>query len=1058
MNKKSHQRCKNLNLHLNKLFISLISTVIFLIIGTLSVSAANYPVKGTVIDEKTNTSLIGVSVLVEGTSIGTVTDIDGNFSISAPSENSTLVFSYVGYTSQKVKLNGQSNIKILLSENLKNLDEVIVVGYGTQKKSVVTGAISTVNSKDLDDQVTPSLADALKGRTSGVQISSNSGQPGASSSVSIRGITSMNQYAPLYVVDGVPVNTLDYLDQSDIASIEVLKDAASAAIYGTKGAAGVVLVTTKRGEAGSFKVNVNAYYGTQAPERTLSLTNATQYATLRNESMIAAGSAPKFADPTTFGTGTDWQSAIFNNDAKIQNYQVSMSGGNEKSTFYTSFGYFSQDGIVASSISKFSRLTARFNSDTKMNKWLSFGNKLTFSHLNSRGITENGYFGDILSSAIHLDPTTPLVVTDPTVLTQTRYANNLNYLVKDPNGNPYGISDVVGQEMTNPLARMAIQQGNYNWADKILGSLFMEIEPVKNLKIRSTIGGELSFWGYESFNPTYYLNATNINEGLNSFTRTYNRVLNYTWTNTINYSHSFGLHNFTGLLGTEANIQNDLKGTGVTYQGIPATSFSTASMNYSIPTANISGWGYENQPYMLSSVFGRLTYDYDGKYMFTGIIRRDGSTHFGSANVYGYFPSASVGWLVSKEGFWKENNVVDMLKVRAGYGVNGNDNLGNFYYTSVIVPTGGYVYGNNVAHSGYAPQTIPNPNLQWERTTQTNIGVDAVLFKNLTATLEVYNKTTTGMLMQPKIPALVGATSAPWANVGSMYNNGIELDLGYHFNISGLRVDLKGNASYVENKVTSIGTTDFLTMANMQASSYEVSRIVVGQPVGVFYGFQTDGIFQTQGDINNYKNKSGALIQPKAAPGDFKWKDINGDGVIDDKDRTYLGNPTPNFTYGFNVNLAYKDFDISVFGQGVSGNKIFQELRRLDVPTSNYQTSALARWTGPSTLNSYPRLIDTDPNGNFTKPSNFYLQDGAYFRIKNLQLGYNVPKKYLKAIQFDKARIYVAGTNLFTLTKYTGFDPEIGGSTRAGNTYAYGIDRGVYPQARSFMLGLDVTF
>jgi len=1021
--------------------------LIVLVSETKDNENAQRNVTGTVIDQN-GEPIIGASILDRNTKIGTITDVNGNFTLKV-SDQSTLLISYIGYSSLEVKVGSQSKIKIQLKEDAKKLDEVVVVGYGTQKKSVVTGAISSVNSKDLQDQVTPRLEDALKGRTSGVQVATSSGQPGASSTVSIRGITSMNQYAPLYVVDGVPVGSLDYLDQADIASIEVLKDAASAAIYGTKGAAGVVLVTTKKGEAGVFKVNVNAYYGTQAPANTLSLCNATQYATLRNESLTAAGLAPAFSNPASLGTGSDWQSAIFDNNAKIQNYQVSMSGGSEKSTFYTSLGYFSQGGIVAPSISNFSRITVRFNSNTKMKKWLTFGNNLTYSHIKGSSIGENTYYDDILTSAIHLDPTTPIVVTDPAVLTQTAYANNWNYLVRDPNGNPYGISTV----MTNPLARMAIQQGNYNWADKIVGNFFLEIEPVKNLKIRSSIGGELSFWGNESFTPTYFLNASTLNEGSNSFTRTNNRALIYTWTNTMNYSHSFGLHNFSGLLGTEATRNSDTKGTGLTYRGIPATNFKTASMNYSIPTAQIVGSGYENQPYTLASVFGRLTYDYDGKYMFTGIIRRDGSSHFGSDNVYGYFPSASVGWLISKEGFWKENNIVDMLKVRAGYGVNGNDNLGNFQYTSLIVPSGGYIYGKDNLTTGYAPQTIANPNLQWEKTSQVNIGVDAVLLRNLTATIEVYNKTTTGMLMQPIIPAYVGVTSRPWANVASMHNNGIELDLGYHFNVSGLRVDLKGNASYVENKVTNIGATEFIGVANMTASSYEVSRIVVGQPVDVFYGFQTDGIFQTQADINSYKNKSGALIQPKAVPGDFKWKDINSDGVIDSKDRTYLGNPNPNFTYGFTINLAYKDFDLSVFGQGVSGNKIFQELRRLDIPTGNYQTSALARWTGPGTSNTYPRLTDNDTNGNFTNPSNFYLQDGAYFRIKNLQIGYNIPTKTLKAIQLDKARIYVAGTNLFTLTKYTGYDPEIGGS--AGT---FGVDRGVYPQARSFMLGLDVTF
>jgi TonB-linked SusC/RagA family outer membrane protein len=439
--------------------------------------------------------------------------------------------------------------------------------------------------------------------------------------------------------------------------------------------------------------------------------------------------------------------------------------------------------------------------------------------------------------------------------------------------------------------------------------------------------------------------------------------------------------------------------------------------------------------------------------MLTGIVRRDGSSHFGSNNVYGYFPSVSLGWVVSQEGFWKTNNYVNYLKVRAGYGVNGNDNLSPFLYTSTIGSIGYYTMGNDVNYTGYGPTAPANPDLKWEQTSQYNIGIDAKLFKNVSATFEVFKKSTSGMLMQVVIPEYVGASSEPWGNIASMWDKGIEIELGFNNRFGDLLFNVKGNASFTKNQVTNIGSNSYLANATMQSSAYEVSRKSVGQPVNEFYGFKYLGVFQTQSEINSYVDKNGTVIQPNATPGDYKWLDVNGDGIINSSDRTWLGNPTPSFTYGFTLNLAYQGFDLVAFGQGVSGNKIFNELRRLDIGASNYMNSALGRWTGPGTSNTYARIVDGDPQGNFSVPSQFYLQNGAYFRLKTLQLGYNLPKRIIENINFSKVRIYISGNNLFTLTKYEGYDPEIGGGQSI-----YGIDRGVYPQARSFMAGIDVTF
>jgi len=1047
MNKKTSNRCKYQNIHLSKLLISFASTLIFMIIGTLSVSAANFPVKGTVIDEKTNTALIGVSVLVEGTSVGAITDVDGNFSIDAPSSNSILIFSYVGYNAQKIKINGQYKIKVILTEDAKNLDEIVVVGYGTQKKSVVTGSISSVRSKDMEDMNIPRVEDALKGRTAGVTVASNSGAPGAESSVSIRGITSINVTKPLYVVDGIPMNGgLDQINKSDIESMEVLKDAASAAIYGTASAGGVILITTKKGKSGKTKINLSSFYGTQAPAHKLNLLNATEYATLRNESSMAATGATIFPNPNSLGQGTDWQNIVFNNNASIQNHEISITGGNENSTFYGSFGYFAQDGIVATDVSSYKRYTVRLNSDHKIKNWLKIGNTLTYSHTKSKtNVAENEYFGGILASAVNLDPVTQAVITDKNITPTNANA------VRDDNGNLYGISQYVGQEMVNPLAFIKVNKDNYNYSDNLNGSVYVQLEPTKGLIYRSTLGGKLSNWGSEAYIPLYYYSATQSNTNQNYYSRSRMKGLDWTFTNTLSYTKSINDHNISVLIGTEVRDRNE-DGTSVTYHGIPANSLSDASMNVSLTTKDITAWGYENQPYKLLSYFGRLNYDYLSRYLLTAIIRRDGSSRFGSNNAFGNFPSISLGWNVSNESFWKQNDVVNSLKIRLGYGVNGSDQFDPFKYTSVMQNVGGAMFGNDQIYFGYAPQSPPNSDLRWEKTKQINFGIDAVLSRNLSVSLDLYKKSTDGMLMKLKLPGYVGASDNPWANIASLENKGIELNASYNKRFGKFNFTGSGNIAYTVNKITNIGDNNYLTIATMQASNYEIERDMVGYSANMFWGFKTDGVFQTQDEINKYVNKDGKLIQPNAKPGDLKWKDLNGDGSITSEDRAKLGNSNPPLTYGITLKGEYKNFDIVVFGQGVSGNKISNQLRRLDVPTANYQRSALGRWTGPGTSNSYPRLTDADTNGNFTNMSDFLLESGAYFRLKTLQIGYTIPTTILKSIDVDRIRLYVSTNNLFTLTKYSGYDPEIGGGSGI-----YGIDRSVYPQARSFMVGVDVT-
>jgi TonB-linked SusC/RagA family outer membrane protein len=579
-----------------------ILTLLF-IFCSLALSAQGIQVKGVVTSADDGQPLPGVSISVKGTATGSLTDAIGAYTINAPA-NSTLVFSFVGMKTQEILVKSSTTLNVVLQSNTAMMEEVVVVGYGVQKKSVVTGAISTVKSSDLADMPVTRIEDALKGRTSGVTVASSSGVPGADATVNIRGITSINSAAPLYVVDGVPVvGGIDYLNQGDIESIEILKDAASAAIYGTQAAAGVILISTKKGKSGAMQVNYNGYVGTQAPERKLNLLNAQEYATIMREARVAANQniPADFPTPQSLGAGTDWQSVIFNNNAMIQNHEFNISGGNDKSTYYASVAYFDQEGIVATDISRYQRTTVRLNSAHKVNKWLNFGNNVSYSHIKSKqGFSTNDYFGGVLASAINLDPITTVTQSDLNPATAP-YATNLTSIVRDADGYPYSVSKWVGQEMTNPAAYIKTKLGNYGWSDNIVGNIYMEIQPVKGLTFRTSMGTKLAFWGDYSYNPIYFLSNTNSNLSLNSISRSFNRTLVWTFTNTLSYTRSFNNHNLTFMVGTEARDQSNQIGSGSTLNGIPVTSWDQASMNYSVDPSKTSGWGYcfSFRPYKL---------------------------------------------------------------------------------------------------------------------------------------------------------------------------------------------------------------------------------------------------------------------------------------------------------------------------------------------------------------------------------------------------------------------------------------------------------------------------
>ncbi|SJZ97871.1 SusC/RagA family TonB-linked outer membrane protein [Sediminibacterium ginsengisoli] len=1020
-----------------------------------AVTAQNIPVTGKVTSKKTGEPLAGATVSVKGTSAATLTDENGKFGINAKS-GATLLITYQGMIDAEKTISGAGTVNIQLEENnTATLSDVVVIGYGTQKKSVVTGAISSVKAADIENQQINRIEQALQGRTSGVTIASTSGSPGAAATVRVRGVTSINANNPLWVIDGVIVDNggIGYLNTNDIESIEVLKDAASAAIYGTRGAAGVILVTTKKGKAGTMRVNYNGYYGTQAPAKRLDLLDATQYATLRNEAAVNGGGAPIFTNPSSFGKGTDWQSVIFNESAPIQNHEVSLSGGGEKSTYYASFGYFSQTGIVASDISNWKRYSLRLNSTHKIGNYITFAQNLGFARTRNQGISTNTEFGGPLSSAINLDPITPVVITDPAIANAAPYSTQP--VVRDDLGRPYGISQYVQQEMTNPAAFMRTQRGNFSSADDIVGNAYVEVEPIKGLKIRSTLGAKLSYWGGDSYRPVYYLNAAQQSTN-NQFTRNSNQLFNWNIENTISYTKSIDKHNFTILAAQGAYRENFTSGLSVTKSNLPVTTFEDASMNFNVATANVTASASEGTVHAISSLFGRLNYNFDEKYLVSAIVRRDGSSRFGANHQYGIFPSGSIGWVPTREEFWRPNNILNTLKVRASYGVNGSDEIGNFGYVSTIGGGRNYPFGVDNLQTGYSPNAPSNPDLKWEQTSQLDLGFDAVLFRNLTLSFDWYYKKTTGILRSVTLPGYVGSTGSPVANIADMNNKGVEIELGYRKEIGKLNFDVRGNVGFVKNEVTYLGDNiAFIgTGANFQNSDFDLQRTSVGLPYNYFFGFRTAGIFQNQKQIDDYVGgPSNTKIQPNAKPGDFRWVDANNDGRINGDDRVMLGNAIPTMTYGITLNMNYKNFDFLLFGQGVSGNKIYQGLRRLDIPSANWQTKALNRWTGENTSNSFPRLSTNDANRNFAYPSDFTLESGAYFRIKTLQVGYTLPRSITSKAGIQRVRFYLSSNNLLTITKYTGYDPEVGGAQDV-----FGSDNGVYPQSRSFLFGVNIGF
>jgi len=1003
-------------------------------------------VSGVVTDAESGDGLPGVNVVEQGTQRGVITNLDGEYTIDVEGPGSTLIFSFVGYVSENIQVGNQSEINLELVPDLTELNEVVVIGYGVQKKKVVTGAIGSVDNEEISSTPILRTEQALQGRIAGVQMVHQSGQPGESPTVRIRGTGTTGNSDPLYIVDGMAVSGIDYLNPGDIESIDVLKDAASAAIYGARAANGVVLITTKSGEKGKMNITYSGYQGIQNAANKLDLLNAQQYRELMNEGARNAGMAEPFDLNEIPRHNTDWVEELFQENVPISSHDLFVMGGNEKSTFASSLSYFSQQGIIGAEKSQYDRITARINSSHKVLDNLSFGNNFAYSQVTRRGIGSNQSFNGAYSSALNLDPLTPLFETDQDIL--NTYPYNTEPVVTDGNGNVYGISNLVGAEIVNPLALLETDTDETR-VDKFVGNVFGDLELIPGLTFKSSAGIDLAYVLNDSYRPLFYLNGAQLNDNKTSVSKGIERYRTWQWDNTLTYTRQIGGHNFSILVGTSSQ-KTDFENLSGFNAKVPINDPNHVYLDLATDTvwrANGGAWAYT-----LFSQFGRITYDYKSKYSLTINMRRDGSSRFGANERYGLFPSVGVAWNITDEKFFPSVPAIQFIKLRASYGINGNDNIGDYRYLSVIDKSRDYIYAGG-RMIGASPAYIENADLRWEESEQTDIALDFGLFNNkMTGTIDYYIKNTNGLLEIIPIPGHVG-NDAPWANVGSVQNKGVELSINWRQVVNDFSYSFGVNGAYNKNTMTHIGNEEKILVGASWAVAGPVTRTKEGLPIAYFYGYKTDGLFQNQAEVFQHIGRTGELLQPNAKPGDVRFVDTNKDGKLTDDDRTRIGNPTPDITYGFNGSVSYKGIDVMLLVIGSYGNDVFNGTQRQDLQYTNRTTSILGRWTGEGTSNEIPRYTWSDVNNNY-RVSDLYIEDASYMRVKNVQLGYNLPETFLTKMKAEKWRIYISAENLLTFTKYTGADPEIG----AISSFDIGIDRGVYPQARTYRLGTSITF
>ena len=1059
MRKTFFEKC--INVHLCR-----IAMAILLLLPSITSLRANPSqdskiVTGVVVSSTDNQPLVGVSVLVRGTTNGTITDLDGKYSINVKS-GSTITFSYIGYVSQSLAVAGKSVINVTLNEDQQTLDEVVVVGYGVQKKKLSTGATVQVKGDELAKLNTTSPLQAMQGKTPGVSISSTSGQPGSDMKVVIRGLGTVGNSGPLYIIDGIE-GDISILNTADIQSIDILKDAASAAIYGAQAANGVVLVTTKQGSKNKGQVSFDAYYGVQNVARKTKMLNAEQYKTIMDEQ--ALNSLSGAYDWSAMGdlADTDWVSQMFKDDAKTENYSMNINGGSEASIYSLSLNYTSQEGIVGgSAVSNYERYGFRINTEHKLYKdVLKVGQHLNFNYIKSTGISVGNQYNNTFRGAFATSPLSP-VYSDNNIY-DSPYNDTSNSIWYEGDGNPYG------SMMTNT--------NNKNDSQKLMADIYAELEPIKNLKLRSTFGINYYASEYRSFSPLYQLSVYSYNKQHTTTTQNMSKGHTLTWTNTAGYDFKINDdHAFNALIGMEA----------VRYQGtyLSASNWNLLSQFNDFSHAyldNTTGQAYKDEDgnvvetksvggkpetiYRRISYFGRIGYNYKEKYMINATLRADASSKFATGNRWGYFPSVSAGWVITNENFMESSrNWLDFLKFRLSWGQVGNQDIDAFQYASPINTSTGYSSSNPAAYynfgteginvAGAYPSRLSNVNVKWETSEQINIGIDTrFLNSRLELNADFYMKKTKDWLVQAPILATAGA-GAPYINGGDVKNTGIELALTWNEHIGKFNYNVGVNGAYNKNEVGNIPTEDGIIHGSINMlydNSEEFYRAQNGYAIGYFWGYKTDGLFQNEQEIADWKTAKNGILQAAVKPGDVKYVDLNHDNVINASDKTDLGNGMPDFTFGLNLGFEYRGLDFSVNANGVMGNKIVQSYRNHANKQANYTTAILKRWTGEGTSNSIPRVTESNINWQF---SDLYLQDGDYLRISNITLGYDFAK-LIKCKFISQCRLYASVQNAFTFTKYDGMDPEIGYGT---DKWVSGIDLGYYPRPRTYLFGVNLKF
>ena len=1023
-------------------------------------SQQNLTVSGVVTSAADQLPLIGVSVQVKGTTNGAITDLDGNYTVSVAS-GETLVFSYIGFKTQEIQITNQTTLNVVMGEDSETLDEVVVVGYGVQKKKLVTGATVQVKGETLAKMNTNSPLQAMQGQTPGVNISSTSGQPGEGMKVSIRGLGTVGNASPLYLIDGVG-GDISTLNPADIESIDVLKDAASAAIYGAQAANGVVLITTKSGKAGKAQISFDAYYGWQTQARKADMLNSREYMMIMDEQAVNSGNAPydwnsfeSIYDANGNVYDTDWVNSMFQNNAQTQSYTLGITGGSETSTYAMSLGYMSQEGIVGGKdVSNYERYNFRINSEHKIFKdsdLLKVGEQVSFVYKMNNGISVGNQYNNTLRGAFGTSPLAP-IYSDNNIY-DSPYNDTTNSDWYNGDGNPYG------SMMTN--------SNNENKDATFSGNVYAELQPIKNLKFRTVFGAVYSTNEYRSFSPLYHFSIYSFNDTRTSAAQNMTHGLTMTWTNTATYDWTVGEHAFNALVGMEISRYNGtyLRATnGILRDGFDDWEHAYVDNGTATSTDNgLGAAGHPNDETRTVSYFARFGWNWKETYMINATVRADGSSRFARGNRYGVFPSVSAGWTISNEAFMEDTyDWLDFLKLRVSWGQVGNQNIDNYQYTAPITSSNThYIFGNQVgadAQSGYwgsYPSRLANEDVTWETSEQTNIGIDARFLRSrLSLTADFYIKTTKDWLVEAPILATAG-TGAPFINGGDVKNTGIELALTWNDQIgSDFQYNVGINGAYNKNKVGNIPTEDGIIHGDtnmLYDNTPEFYRASNGHPIGYFWGYETAGIFQNKQQIEDWKAAGNGILQADVQPGDVIYVDQDHNGVIDDNDKVDLGNGTPDFTYGFNLGFSYKNFDFAMNAYGAVGNQIVQSYRNHANKYSNYTSSILGRWTGEGTSNRLPRVTENNINWQF---SDLYIQDGDYLRISNITVGYDFAKLInLKAI--SQARLYFQVQNAFTFTKYDGMDPEIGYGT---SDWVSGIDLGYYPRPRTYLIGVNLKF